>query len=46
MEWIDLAQDKAKCWDLVNVVKSFVFHKIRGILHKRKDKLLKKDCFV
>ena len=20
VEWIDLAQDKAKCWDLVNVV--------------------------
>ena len=31
MDWIKLAQDRDRWWELVNVVMKFWFHKIRGI---------------
>jgi hypothetical protein len=31
MKWIDLAQDRERWRALVNAVKTFVFHKMRGI---------------
>jgi hypothetical protein len=32
MEWIDLAQDTERWWKLINAVKNFGFHKMRGIV--------------
>jgi len=31
MDWIDLAQDRDRWWELVNTVMKFRFYKIRGI---------------
>jgi hypothetical protein len=31
MDWIDLAQDRDKCLAVVNTVRTFGFHKMRGI---------------
>jgi len=31
MDWIELAQDRDRCRTLVNVVKTFGFHKMWGI---------------
>jgi len=32
MEWIDLAQDTERWWELVNAVMKFGFHKMRVIV--------------
>jgi hypothetical protein len=31
MDWIDLAQDRDMWWALVHVVRTFGFHKMRGV---------------
>jgi hypothetical protein len=31
MDWINLAEDRNKCWAFVNMVVNFKFHKMQGI---------------
>jgi hypothetical protein len=31
MDWIDMAQDRDRCWAVVNAVMNFWFRKMRGI---------------
>jgi hypothetical protein len=31
MDWIELAQNRDRFWALVNAIRTFGFHKIRGI---------------
>lgn len=45
MDWTHLAQDRDRMLALVNKVRTFGFHKIRGILDKLKNYyLFKKEC--
>jgi hypothetical protein len=32
MDWIDLGQDRGRCWALVNAVMNLGFHKMQEIL--------------
>jgi hypothetical protein len=39
MDWIDLAQNRDRCWAYVNAVMNFGFHKMRGISRLVEDLL-------
>jgi hypothetical protein len=46
MEVIDVAYDQDKCWALVHVVMTFVFHKMQGIYCLRNDWLFNNDFSI
>ena len=43
MDWIDLAQDRDRWLELVNAVRTFRFHKMRGISLPAENRLASQE---